>query len=250
MKVVLMRVNVKVLPCLLAFSFGLAGETLLFLRHQCARVEASLLADFRVLAFVSEKAEGREKVVEEKIRALDGVRDVRFISREAELAELKERDPDVAQSVALLGENPLPPAFEIRLFPEAAARLPAWLDSLYKLEGLSDVRFKPMEIQAILQTGFYRRFIELAMSAAALVWFAGCAAGLWFSTRKAGAASLWREVKPRMEYGLVFACIGAGMIYLAALPFKAQAGLWAWPSLPVQAALVLAGAVGAGLWSE
>src|SRR6187551_393770 len=111
----------------LAAAAGLAGETLLLAERHCSRLEASLRDDFRVVLFTrASLEESRAKVLEEKLRSAPEVADVRFIPADEALAALKRDDPELADSVALVGDNPLPAAFEVRPAPEAFTHLGAW----------------------------------------------------------------------------------------------------------------------------
>jgi cell division protein FtsX len=60
---------------------GLLGESLLLLRAHCLHLEAALLEDFRVLAFLKDDLDdSRRRLLEEKLRAMDGVEALRFVS--------------------------------------------------------------------------------------------------------------------------------------------------------------------------
>src|SRR4051812_31027713 len=108
----------------LAAAAGLAGETLLLAERLSTRLETSLRDDFRVVLFTrAALEESRAKVLEEKIRAAAGVVDVRYVPADEALAALKRDDPELAESVALVGDNPLPSAFEVSPAPEALTHL-------------------------------------------------------------------------------------------------------------------------------
>src|SRR5688500_11566133 len=101
---------------------------LLFLERQCAKVESVLKEDFRVVLFLKEDpAPGREKVLAEQLLGLPGVQDARFISRQEALAELRRDEPELVESALLLSDNPLLPAFEVKLDDDNLARAPQWI---------------------------------------------------------------------------------------------------------------------------
>src|SRR5258708_2729088 len=105
---------------LLGLIFGIAGEAIVFMRNQCHQLEGLLLEDFRVVAFLnSDVPDSKGKVVEERIRALPGVAEAKFVSRDEALKSLQAQDPELGKSVAVLGENPLNPFVEIRPVPES-----------------------------------------------------------------------------------------------------------------------------------
>src|SRR4051812_48426553 len=169
----------------LAAAVGLAGETLLLAERHCSRLEAALRDDFRVVLFVrASLEEARAKGLEEKLRAQPEVQDARFVSADEALAALKRDDPELAESVALVGDNPLPSAFEVRPAPDALTRLPSWLDGVQRLADWSDLRYKPAQLQAILRLRFYSRVLRLSLSTL-LCLGAGLALSLLFTSGRA-----------------------------------------------------------------
>ncbi len=149
----------------LAAAVGLAGETLILAERHCSRLEASLRDDFRVVLFLrSDIEEARVKVLEEKLLAAPEIADVRFISAAEALAALKREDPELAESVALVGDNPLPSAFEVRPAPDSLTHLGEWLDSARRLTEWSDLRYKSGQLQAILRLRFYAHCLRMTLS--------------------------------------------------------------------------------------
>jgi len=227
---------------------GVVGETLLFLRLQCRQVEAALSEDFRVLAFLnSDLGTTKAQVLEEKVRAMPGVAEVKYLSRDAVLSFLKERDPRLVQAVSILGENPLGSVLEIRLEPDALPQLAQWTLAASKLPELSDLRFKQAQAQAILQIRFYRHFLDLAISLAALPWFLGAVLGLGCALFHQELPHALRSLPWRLAAACAGTLAGMGMVYAAATPMR-SAPLWLWPSLSSQLVLFIAGSWGGGLW--
>ncbi|MBI4423196.1 MAG: hypothetical protein HY554_05695, partial [Elusimicrobia bacterium] len=225
---------------------GTIGEALLFLEAQVRRVEAVLAEDFRVVAFLGEELpEAKWKVVEEKLRALPGTSAIAFISRDSALESLRLQDPELAGSVALLGENPLQSSFEIALAPEAVSRAPAWAESASQIAGLGDIRFKPMQVRAVVQCQFYDRFLRLAISLAAFFWLAAAAAALWAAVTFREAQGALEALPPRLGMASVGTACGMGLVLIAALPLRSAPAAWAAPGAAAHACLFLAGALGA-----
>lgn len=217
----------------LAAAMGLGGQTLLFVERQCWRLESALRDDFRVLLLLSPLEEAKLQVLEEKLRAQPEVAELRFVSSDDAMAALRRDDPELADSIALVGDNPLPSAFELRPTPETLARLPAWLGGVRALAEWSDLRYKPAELQAILRLRFYAHLLRATLSALLCL-----AAALALTALHTGL-----KVLPVSGWGLAgWAGAGgiAGATLAAALawPLRREALLWDWPSLPAQAALV------------
>lgn len=217
----------------LAAAAGLAGETLLLVESHCSRLEESLRDDFRVVFFARPTLEAaRVKVLEEKLRAFPEAAEVRYVAADDALAALKRDDPELAESVALVGDNPLPSAFEVRPAPEAFTRLGAWLDEARGVADWADVRWKPGQVQAILRLRFYSRLLRVTLSTL-LCLCAGLALAALAGTAKAGfvrrAPAAWAGAG-----GI------AGLLAAVAVswPLRRDELLWAWPALPAQVVLV------------
>lgn len=227
--------------CALAAAAGLAGETLLLAERQCSRLEASMREDFRVVLFMRATLdEPRAKVLEEKLRSAPEVADVRYIPADEALAALKLDDPELAESLALVGDNPLPAAFEVRPAPEALTHLGAWIDDAQRLADWSDLRYKPGQVQAILRLRFYAYLLRMTLSTLACL-FAGVALGALSSVaRLRHAPALWAACS---------GAVGAMLAVAISWPLRRDALLWALPEPSAQLALLAACATLGWSWS-
>jgi len=211
----------------LAFAAGLAGEILLLAERHCTRLETSLREDFRVVLFTrAPLEEARAKVIEEKLRAAPEVADVRFVSADEALAALKRDDPELVESTALVGDNPLPSAFEVTPTPESLTQLGAWIDDARRLSDWSDLRYKPGELQVILRLRFYSRLLRMVLSTLVCL-LAGVALAALASTVNAQAS------RERNRLALWSAAGGAaGLLFALAIswPLRRDELLWAVPS--------------------
>jgi cell division protein FtsX len=225
----------------LTAAVGLAGETLLLAERHCSRLEASLRDDFRVVLFTrASLEEARAKVLEEKLRASPEVADVRFVSADEALAALKRDDPELAESVALVGDNPLPAAFEVRPSPESFTHLGAWIDGAQRLADWSDLRYKPGQVQAILRLRFYAHLLRMTLST--LVCLVAVIALVALSgSMRAGlraAPALWAAGG---------GAAGLALALAISWPLHRDELLWAWPA-PLSHLFLLAACATLG-WS-
>jgi cell division protein FtsX len=224
----------------LAAAAGLAGETLLLAERHCSRMETSMRDDFRVVLFTrTSLEESRAKVLEEKLRAAPEVAEVRFITADEALAALKHDDPELVESTALVGDNPLPAAFEVRPTPEALAHLGAWVEGVQRLADWSDLRYKSGQVQAILHLRLYTFLLRMTLSTL-LCLIAGIAlvALAPFSTEKGRSA-----VSPAGSAAAILWAAGGGAIGVAlalamSWPLHRYEMLWAWPRPLAQLSLL------------
>lgn len=218
----------------LAAAAGLAGQALLLAERHCSRLEESLRDDFRVVLFLRGPSdEGKLKVLEEKLRAQPEVGDVRFVSADDALAALKRDDPELAESVALVGDNPLPSAFEVKPAAESLTKLGAWLDSVSRLAEWSDLRYKPGQLQSILRLRFYARFLRMIVSSLLCLVAALALVALLHAPRGVPA----RRLVAAAALGGVFgACLASGIAW----PLHRDELLWAVPGPLAELALAAA----------
>jgi hypothetical protein len=219
-----------------AASAALAGQTLLLAEGLCRGLETALREDFRVVLFLRGPMEDSKRLVlEEKVRALPEAAAVRYVSPEEGLAALKREDPELVDSVALVGENPLPGAFEVAPAPEALSRMAAWIESAEGLADWSDVRWKPAQLRAILRARLYGRWLRLILST---LFCAAAALALWalFGSLRDGRAH-----DRRLAWaGALGGAAGLALAALVAWPLRRDDLLWAWPAPWTQAAVVAA----------
>ena len=150
----------------LGLGLALGGGSLLFLSRQCRALTNSLGRDFKAILFVGTSLGAEEiKGIEAKLRALKGVEETRYVTSDEALARLTREDPDFVRSVALVGPNPLPSAFEIKLGADGFALNPAVLAQLAAVVGdKATLRYSRKELEALFEAKFYARVIGLVMA--------------------------------------------------------------------------------------
>ena len=236
----------------LAFAFALAaavaGESLLLLRAQIAGFDRLSREDFRVACFLkAELPESRRQVLEEKLLGLPDVESARFIPRDEALAALRREDPELADSVALMGENPLPSAFEVRPSPDALGHFEPWLEAVRGAADWSDVRYRPAQVRAILQAAVYGHFLGLVLSFLLCVAAAVLVVAIWRAPASCSARAAARSAL------LPAAGAAAGLLLAlaAAWPARPYLSWWRLPRAVDQIILWAAAALAASaifLW--
>ncbi len=139
--------------------------------------------------------------------------------------------------VALVGENPLPGAFEVRRpAPEALPRLAARIGSAEGLADWSDVRWKAAQLQAVLRARLYGHWLRLDAQHPALRRAAALAPCGRCSARCAGARAT------RACRGPERSAARRGWRWRRSSRGRCGASgpLWAWPAAWTQAAAVAA----------
>ena len=229
---------------LLAFSAGLLAELLLFIRAQMNQITFLLEDDFRIVAVKNGRSKETVSEVENGLKNIPGTLSVIFVDKEARLKMLKDDDPELVSSVLAVGGNPLPDTWEIKLKEEAIGGVDLWTEAAWKVPGVEDIKYKPLEAYAILHALFYAHLITLGFYAAA------CALVLMsvmiLSYRKP-LSGLFCALKKDSVW-FVAGAAGAGLSTIAAYgliyPVKYLSSLWVWPGPLWHAAVMVASALG------
>lgn len=212
------QVNKRVF--LAATVAGLLCEALLILAAQARTLEASVREDFRIVAELEAGVDpDRRGVAEERLLALPGTEAVDFISPKRAVERLAESDPAFTQAVALIGENPVPGFFEVRLAAESVVQAAEWVKTAEAIPELAEIIFSAPAARAIVELQFYARWVRLILSAAACLAGGAAAAGLWGAWR-AGVLGVGAR-----------RCAGTAMATAAGWSFGAiVAAMAAWPA--------------------
>ncbi|TBR25038.1 hypothetical protein EPO15_02920 [bacterium] len=240
------RSNLRVLAA--GALAGLLGEALLLLAVQARTLEAGLRSDFRIVAALEPGLDAeRRGVVEERLLALPGTEAMDYVSPEAAVERLSAVDPAFSQSVALIGENPVPGSFEATLAPEAVAQAAEWVKSAQTLPEVAEASYSAPAARAIVELQFYGRWLALLLSLAAAGAASSAAGALWRAWRAGlapGALGRSAAVGGLCAAGFV---LGAAV---AAFSGRPSAG-WApgWPPAALQAAAAAAAWLVGFAWS-
>ncbi len=208
----------------------------------CWQFEQGLRSDFRAVAFLRPGLDpSRLQITEERLRALPDVAQVQYVSPQQALAHLRREDPEVFESVALLGENPLPPAYEVALGPEAIRSFSDWLARAYAVTEVVEVRYRAAQARAVVQSGLWARYLTLAINCIICLVSVLTLAALWLGRPDGGAGR--RAAVGAAVGGLA----GMAAAFAAAWPLEGAFPFWGWPE-PGRCVTWL-GAAAAWLWA-
>ncbi len=228
---------------LIVFAGALMAEALLFMRAQVREISLILKEDFRIVVVKSDKVKQASEVMETAFKALPGTDDVSFINRADRLRKLREEDPDLVGAVMNMGANPLPDTFEISLEESALGDLTSWVDAAWKINGVEDIKYKPLEAYAILHALFYGHYILVTLASAFMVLvLMALMTVLYRNTVSNLLESLLRD-RNWFFAGLLAGALAVAVSYALVYPVKYLSPLWLWPGAPVQTAVIAAGGV-------
>lgn len=230
---------------LLSMCFCLLSGVLLFMQRQSAGIYRMLKDDFRIVLIIDDKASITSiKEAEDRLKALPGVSSVDFLSKDAGLAFLRQRDPGLVRSVAIIGENPLPELFEVRLDDSVLGDAGAWLEANVlngKMPVVAGASYKPEQIYAIMQAGFYNRLLTLSLSLVFVVFVLYA----FFAEWRALADAISRPRPLAFGWvlsGMAGAVAALGICWGLVAPVKYLSPMWwSYPSPAALTGLVLCG---------
>lgn len=228
---------------LLAFTAGLLVEMLLFLQAQMKEISVLLKDDFRIVVVKDERAKGKNDEIGAALAAIKGTGQVFFVSRQDRLARLKADEPELVASVLPPGSNPMPDTWEVVLREESLGDLNAWTDAAWRISGVGDIKYKPLEAYAIMHSVFYGHLITLGLALAFLAFMLMTAMVLTHGhtpetlTASFGADRVW------FLAGAGGALASALAAYAVVYPVKYLSPVWVWPNPMWQAVVACSGAL-------
>ncbi|MCX5791736.1 MAG: permease-like cell division protein FtsX [Elusimicrobia bacterium] len=228
---------------LVAFSVALLAEMLLFMHAQMREIAMILKEDFRIIVVHDDKDKAAPGSVEAALSAIAGTAQVSYVSRKDRLARLKAEDPELVASVLVPGLNPMPDTWEVSIKEDVLGDMNSWTSAAWRIPGVADVKYKPLEAYAIMHALFYGHLIRLAL---ALAFFAFMLMAATVLTHGHTPAALARALPADRNWffagggGAVAAALAA---YAVVYPVKYLSPVWVWPNPLWQAAVVVCGAL-------
>ena len=230
---------------LIVFAGALMAEALLFIRVQVREISLILKEDFRIVVVKNDKIKQDSAGMEEAFKALPGTAEISFISKAERLRKLREEDPDLVGAVMNMGSNPLPDTFEISLEEAALGDLNSWVEAAWKINGVEDIKYKPLEAYAILHALFYGHYILVTLSLAFVVLVLMALMAVLYRNTVANLLESLRRDRNWFFAGLLASAAAVAVSYALVYPVKYLSPLWLWPGMLVQAAVIAAGGVSA-----
>lgn len=228
---------------LLAFCAGLLAEMLLFLQAQMKEITVLLKEDFRIVVLRDERSKESPENIGAALSALKGTEQAVFVARQDRLARLKAEEPELVASVLPPGSNPMPDTWEVIMREEALGDLNAWTDAAWRIPGVGDIKYKPLEAYAIMHSVFYGHLITLGLALAFLAFMVMAAMALTHGHTPATLAASLDADRNWFFAGAGGAAASALAAYAVVYPVKYLSPVWVWPNPLWQVGVALCGAL-------
>lgn len=222
---------------LITFLFSIYTSAALFLYFQSKTINRFLSDDFRVIVSVMD---GKIDSVLSKIQSVKGIKGFKKVLSDELLSRLEKEDRELYLSIKSLSKNPVPDIIEIEIDPLYLGGIDSIVGEISKIEGVSDIRYRPDEIVAIIHTEFYSRFLLFVFG----VGFVVILLMVVFSIIHAGVGGFWMSLIESSKWflnGVAGSVVGIGFVYLIILPIKNLTPLWSWFEWYYSGAVMLSG---------
>ena len=228
---------------LIVFAGALMVEALLFVRIQVREIALILKEDFRIVAVKSDRTKSEPGDMDRAFKALSGTAEVSFISKAESLRKLREEDPDLVSAVMNMGANPLPDTFEISLQESALGNLSSWVEAAWKINGVDDIKYKPLEATAILHALFYGHYILVTLALAFVSLVIMTLMAVFYRNTIASLLESLRRDRNWFFAGILASASAVAVSYALVYPVKYLSPLWLWPGALTQSAIIATGGV-------
>ena len=228
---------------LLAFSAGLLAEMLFFMYAQMREIAALLKEDFRIIVVHDEKSKESVEATGAALAVIKGTVHAVFVSRQDRLARLKAEEPELVASVLPPGSNPMPDTWEVIISEDSLGDMNVWTDTAWRVPGVADIKYKPLEAHAIMHCVFYGHLITLSLALAFMAFMVMAAMVLTHGHTPASLAASLGTDRNWLFSGAGGAAVSALAAYAVVYPVKYLSPVWVWPNPLWQAAVALSGAL-------
>lgn len=125
----------------------------------------SLKEKVEIVAFLDENLT-IEKIgsLRAKIFNMGNIEDITYTSKE-EALDILSKDPEIAYYIKIIGENPLPASFNIKLIDRTIERVTELAKRIKFLKGIKEVRYGQEEVKNLNKIIFFVKFVGLSLGA-------------------------------------------------------------------------------------
>lgn len=156
---------------LLVFAIAVLWQSISFIQLQLGQYFTRLDQDFKVILTVKGTPSNAVLTqIGESLSAKEDIASVRLFSPEDALEALKKANPQLAQSVLLMGKNKMPAYFELRLGYKAVNNINLFVGNLSAEYKDLSAKYVPQHAQMIFYTGLCLKILNITIAVALLLF--------------------------------------------------------------------------------
>ena len=157
---------------LLVFAVAVLWQGLLFTDMRLSQYYAELEKSFKMILTVNkEKDEAALTQLTQTLKGQPGFSSVRLFSPQDGLAEVRRQNPQLAESMLLMGAQKMPAYFEVKLTPQMMGNIRPFADNLAAQYKELTLHYNAQHAELIFYTGLCFRLLRLSMAFAAVLFF-------------------------------------------------------------------------------
>jgi len=225
---------------LASFVIGIYFEIVIFFYFQARNISNILLNDFRVVVALKKNANPDE--VKKKILKNKWVKSIEYLSYEKILSDLEKNDNLLYLSIKSMALNPIPNIIKIEIDPLFLGNIDVIVDTLSKNDSITDIRYKPDEVVAIMHTEFYKKLLFLIIGITIAVIFILFISGIMH----VGISNFFSSANESLKWflnGFLGSFFGVVAVYVIIYPVKYISQIWYWPSFYYHIIIFLSGGI-------
>lgn len=156
---------------MLVFAIAVLWQSLLFADMRLGQYYRSLEDSFKLILTVNKTKDHPVLAqIGETLNQKQDIISVRLFSPEDGLSEVRRQNPQLAQSLLLMGRNKMPAYFELKLSLQAIGNIRPFVDNLAAEYDELTPHYNAQHAELIFYTGLCFRFLRLAMVFAGLLF--------------------------------------------------------------------------------
>ena len=225
---------------LASFIIGIYFEIVMFFYFQTRNISQLLLNDFRVV--VALKKNAKLDLIKKRILENRWVKGIEYLSRDKILSELERTDNLLYLSIKSMASNPIPDILKIEIDPLFLGNIDTIVDTLSKEDDITDIRYKPDEVVAIMHAEFYKRLLFLVIGITIVLIFFIFVTGVLH----VGVSNFFTSLNQSFKWflnGFLGSALGVIGVYVMVYPVKYVSQIWYWPSFYYHLIIFLSGGV-------
>lgn len=158
---------------LLVFAVAVLWQALLFLDMRLNNYYREMVSSFKVIFVVGGQPSNAElEQMGETLSQKTDVASVRLYSPADGLEAVRRQNPQLAESLLLMGKNKMPAYFELKLTPQAVHNVGPLVDNLSSEYASLSPRYNAQHAQLVFYTGLCAKLLRMTLLFAGLLFFA------------------------------------------------------------------------------
>lgn len=158
---------------LLVFAVAVLWQSLLFVDMRLQDYYRELSDSFKVIFIVEGNPSNDElEQIGETLNQKEDVLSVRLYSPADALEAVRRQNPQLAESVLLMGKNKMPAYFELKLTPQAVNNVGPLVDNLASEYASLSPRYNEQHARLVFYTGLCAKLLRMSLLFAGLLFFA------------------------------------------------------------------------------